>query len=602
MSLDEFEPAQQPSAWTDEFEFTWSVFRLSNIPIRCYLTNVKLSALERCFELVEDIPGSADWGYNAIFQRDIDEDRVRDELLRKYLLNPRKFKFFNPLTIALLPYDAKDKQIKSAYPRYEKDCNDPKWLEEEIGGILVRSRTNTTVGYIKWNRDNIVGVAIDGQHRLMALMEFANHPDRPNHIDPATVQIPVVLLVFDPEAGDILQQVREIFVDINKNAKPVTEARRILLDDRDPLAVFARDLVKDTPNGVGLRYEIVDWKKDTPKAEAEHQLTTIVILYEIVKSMFSTPRILEGELDLNMRLREEKLQIMEKFHSFDLSDLQLKVALEVFRASHKQFIVRVFEGIEPFSHFIQKVGALSEQDGIAGRVFREYVFKPPKKRESYKTELNKARVDVEAAIETPLTELRQLKARTSGAEILFLSIGQRALFSHYHQVARIYTLLGFDGFEAISREYCFDINCLIRNGFFARTFSIDRFLVWEGLCLRQGTILVSKASVERIGGMTLLAIAAKRLECTSMNLCRVERRVNLRKAVKNVVTEYTKQWEWQLEKEAEAALNDELGGEFEVNNGENTYGVEQVKEISRKNAVASLDSILARVNSWNNAS
>jgi hypothetical protein len=54
--------------------------------------------------LVDEIPGSAEWSFEAIFQRDIDVERVEQELLEGYLENEDKAKFFPPLTIALLPY------------------------------------------------------------------------------------------------------------------------------------------------------------------------------------------------------------------------------------------------------------------------------------------------------------------------------------------------------------------------------------------------------------------------------------------------------------------------------------------------------------------
>jgi hypothetical protein len=101
MALSKMPPPVQKSSLTDEYSYTEGVFDISQIPIRYYLTSIPLASLHRCFRLVEDIPGSENWGYNAIFQRDIDEDRVKEELLEEYLLVPDKFKFFNPLTSLL---------------------------------------------------------------------------------------------------------------------------------------------------------------------------------------------------------------------------------------------------------------------------------------------------------------------------------------------------------------------------------------------------------------------------------------------------------------------------------------------------------------------
>ena len=96
MSFEDLPAPVQQSAWTDQLSFSEGVFDISSIPIRYYLTSVPLALSTRTFRLVEDIPGSEDWGYDAIFQRDIDEDRVKEELLNDYLLVRDKFSSSTP--------------------------------------------------------------------------------------------------------------------------------------------------------------------------------------------------------------------------------------------------------------------------------------------------------------------------------------------------------------------------------------------------------------------------------------------------------------------------------------------------------------------------
>ncbi len=90
MDFQGYQPPETSVAWTDRIEYTGSDFALSSAPISYFLTNVELPALKDLFSLVEDIPGSSRWGYDAIFQRDIDDGRVENELLNKYLLRPQK--------------------------------------------------------------------------------------------------------------------------------------------------------------------------------------------------------------------------------------------------------------------------------------------------------------------------------------------------------------------------------------------------------------------------------------------------------------------------------------------------------------------------------
>ena len=52
--------------------------------------------------LISDIRGSERWQVRDLFQRDVDNLRVTDSLL-PYLQDQKRIKFFNPLTLTLLP-------------------------------------------------------------------------------------------------------------------------------------------------------------------------------------------------------------------------------------------------------------------------------------------------------------------------------------------------------------------------------------------------------------------------------------------------------------------------------------------------------------------
>src|SRR4051812_29753966 len=157
---------KKQSSLTDELPATGGYFQLSSIPIRYYMTSVPLGSLARSFKLVEDVPGSEKWGYNAIFQRDINEKRVKEELVESYLRDPSKFKFFNPLTIALLPYDATEQKILDKYRAPTTSQNNAGLITEQVDGITIVQLADQPLGHIRWDTDKVLGLAIDGQHRL----------------------------------------------------------------------------------------------------------------------------------------------------------------------------------------------------------------------------------------------------------------------------------------------------------------------------------------------------------------------------------------------------------------------------------------------------
>ncbi|MBI1925911.1 DGQHR domain-containing protein [Candidatus Poribacteria bacterium] len=594
MAFEDFEPAQEHSSWTDELEFTSSVFEISSIPIRYYLTNVRLSALEECFKLVEDIPESANWGYNAIFQRDIDDDRVENELLRKYLLNANKFKFFNPLTIALLPFDAKENQILDKYPEGSRAEKNGKWQIEHISGIEAQSLSGATIGKIKWERNRIVGVAIDGQHRLSALMQYAKRT--PPGIDPSEVRIPIVLLVFDPNRGRILEQIREIFVDINKNVKPVTKARNILLNDRDVFAVLARSLIKDDNNIEGLRYEVVDWKRETARPEGEHQLTTLVVLDEIIRLIFQKRlTVLDSELDLNAELDRKKLETVDTDSSIDnLSDEQIQTALERFRLKHKKFVLYLLENLPPYRAFLDKVAEYLDTPEEASKLLKEYLFKPAKKREEFKNEITRRGFNLKLVIDKPLQALKESKGSPQGADLLFFSIGQRGLFSIFYSLRQIYNLERLMGFQELAEEYCKDLALLIENEFFVRNMKIGNFPIWQGVCMRGDKINASEAAANRLGALVLLAIAAIKLN--RVEEIEADSRVKLRKPFSVIQKEYEKEWLARLEESDEQSSDSD---EFEEDEPtENDWNDESLTEVAQKKAKDTIYKILKQVQQW----
>ena len=114
--------------FTHKYDFIKGSFDLSRIPVKYYMYSIPLKYVAEDLKLVSDISKLSNqlWDVSNVFQRNIDEDRVENNIVKAYLNDYEKIKFFNPLTIAFVPikedkivdkYEVLDipSEIKNAY-------------------------------------------------------------------------------------------------------------------------------------------------------------------------------------------------------------------------------------------------------------------------------------------------------------------------------------------------------------------------------------------------------------------------------------------------------------------------------------------------------
>jgi len=203
--------------------------------------------------LVSDLPGAEQWSVRDLFQRDVDQTRV-DESIIPYFQDTGKVKFFNPLTLTLLPVDETTREVKSEMPDAEvtvQEIEGDMWSCIEAPGLF-RARHlegNPQYGTFEWNDKKIKVVAIDGQHRLSALKRMSRNagPTIPQE-EFNSWSIPVVLFSLraldqNHKKSSVLEIIRNIFVYINTAAKPPNETRQILLTDESVNAVCTQEVL-----------------------------------------------------------------------------------------------------------------------------------------------------------------------------------------------------------------------------------------------------------------------------------------------------------------------------------------------------------------------
>jgi len=266
--------------------------------------------------IAEQVPPSLEtqWSIKELFQREIDENRVRQDIVKGYLLDTKKLKFFNAITIVLMPINSDGKILENfddvepnSTPPIPWDGSDPEDAQWNQDGVQVANfggvqyATTGLSARLRWDERRVLAVAVDGQHRLWALRTFKEDEKfRGGSLSKVEQQtkIPVIFVLLHPSAGfqntqdrtdySIRGISRELFTDLNKNAKTVDRARELILDDKNISAQCVRTLVtsktaEDSPNLIPL--SLVRWQDDSNRFDTSYYLNSLVHLDLLVSNL-----------------------------------------------------------------------------------------------------------------------------------------------------------------------------------------------------------------------------------------------------------------------------------------------------------------------------
>jgi hypothetical protein len=397
-------------------------FNLSQTEIPFYQGIMSLEEVAKELELVEDLPADlrSKWRLEELFQREIDWDRVRWSIVDGYLRRPEKLKFFNSLTVALLPLNEK-RHLASGYgdavqppAPFREALALPPWSTLNCGAVQLITAEGAPNGFIRWDPRRIFPATIDGQHRLAALKELLHQGNLSQKALSTTVS--VIFLVLDPRAGfdarqlhrpddenPILTVVREVFIDLNKHADTVKRARRILLDDQEIESRCLRQLLaprigEQVPERLPLG--IVHWQhNESAKFNIGEKtgpfITTVELLYAIVgdllnlkvprsplddKQVRAFVRSIEDALQISKRIAENPARYpnlpslesyVEQYHlkeGFEvpfanLNAQYLRVCEDAFADIWRPLIVEILTRFGPYARFIEDVRKRGGIDG-----------------------------------------------------------------------------------------------------------------------------------------------------------------------------------------------------------------------------------------------
>ncbi len=468
-----------------------------SIPVKYIQTHISFdmdgSNKERLFANllpVREIFQTKDMGFDDLMQRDIDDGRVSTELI-KYLLEPgNAVKFFPPIVAVVVPVGT-HKQLLPAYPEITEESlpesnfirhiqrSGPKGKESfefeqlEVDGELCEF----DYAKLRINTNKCKIVIVDGQHRAMALLALYRNikgwPDNtaafrhyytrwtPEHLkkfDLTKISLPITICVFPTLTGEhpslkVTEACRAVFLALNKNARPVTRARNILLNDRDLVPFFERAILEEVKNFAidgPIRLRLWNFELDAEKDRSV--LTSVVALSGVMHLHLLLERALmlnqkpagfyihgtsnywlKKNIDDTILRRLDGANILgselaSNTTRFSFTTEALQALLESFRTRYLRYIIKGFQEFVPYaamaaaasdvevhlrSHTDKRTHSmLFEGQGVL-RVFRQYV-EDLTKEAAEQRELK--RTTQASELDAILNELKQLQENVTKYE------------------------------------------------------------------------------------------------------------------------------------------------------------------------------------------
>lgn len=333
--------------------FTTSAGEVIFLQTRARLSSGDISNAARLTSLLTPAREALDvkeMDFNQLLQRDLDDHRIAHELV-PYILNPQETgpAFFPPILAALLPFE--NRRPKQEFPQiaYKTKQDDPlyhgaKWNTSKVGDVfclqeLCDANGNLDpkgTGIIRWNDELSKLVIMDGQHRAMALLAIyrtmsnswgasASSGERYRSFYEAKInsilnelsslgkinkierlEFPVTICLFPEYTGknkNPHMAARKLFVDVNKEAKPPSESRLILLSDTRLDHVLSREILNHLRTNSAHNYMplyAVEYDNPEPRTSTPRRwsaVTNLEILLRAVDYCCFGPEEIVSEID-----------------------------------------------------------------------------------------------------------------------------------------------------------------------------------------------------------------------------------------------------------------------------------------------------------------
>jgi hypothetical protein len=328
----------------DFVQGTWGSFDTPAGRVDYIMTKARLGGdadaperqLTKSLAPVREVMDPGDLDFNQLLQRDLDDHRVAGKLIpylfKQQMTGPA---FFPPIVAVLLPFQAKKPTTFPALGApIPVDHDDARWQEEQAGNAFRIHRLlggdgnlhPANLGKLWWNQSESSLVVLDGQHRAMGLLavertlsrswQGAGMQFRPFYEhqveqllrdhqvtegDLAKIEVPVTVCWFPEETGESSrphEAARKLFVDVNKEARPPSESRIILLSDGELSNVLTRSLLSALRGRAENQLPLYAVEYDNPEINgsrpARWSVMTNIHLFKMVvkRCIFGPPKYL----------------------------------------------------------------------------------------------------------------------------------------------------------------------------------------------------------------------------------------------------------------------------------------------------------------------
>ena len=254
----------------------------------------------------KELPRWDDMGIEERMQREINWDRVENEIARYLAEDPDHF--FGALVVGIfgsegVEFEPLDKI--QGLPKLYQNALKPFGLLHLQGGELF--------------------FALDGQHRLKgddAAISGKTHDGdliedfEPNHAL-ADEDLALILIPYE-----LAKRSRKVFNKINKYAKSTGKGDNIITSEDDAFAIIARWLMGSEGHQATIKQDLVNWKSNT-LADTHTMFTTVSVLYESAKALLNhadvNPQFRPKDADLDAYYEEVRDVWTKLFSGFKIS-------------------------------------------------------------------------------------------------------------------------------------------------------------------------------------------------------------------------------------------------------------------------------------------